>query len=141
MKKSCQSLQNIFLLTFLLTLFSILITVQDSNASMFNRFKKGFYFEKYKNADEAKEALLKLHPVGSDVRELVKTLERAGGECKIYTTKNGLGANKLSKADDFYNCGYSRGIFPFSSVWMININVEENNLNLIKEIYVVSGVK
>ena len=45
---------------------------------MFNRFKKGFYFEKYSTAEEAKAALLELHPIGSDVGDLIKTLERAG---------------------------------------------------------------
>lgn len=45
---------------------------------MLNKFKTGFYFEKYNTAEEAKAALLKLHPIGSDVDDLVKTLERAG---------------------------------------------------------------
>jgi len=34
---------------------------------MFNKFKKGFYFEKYKTAEEAESALLELHPIGSDI--------------------------------------------------------------------------
>ena len=47
---------------------------------MFNKFKNGFYFEKYKTAEEAKAALLELHPIGSDVEGVVRTLEAAGGK-------------------------------------------------------------
>jgi hypothetical protein len=39
-----------------------------------------FRFEKYKTAEDAKVVLLKLHPVGSSVDELVETLDKAGGE-------------------------------------------------------------
>ena len=66
----------------LLLLLASMLTISstnDANANMFNKFKKGFYFEKYKTAEEARTALLELHPVGSNVGELVRTLERAGG--------------------------------------------------------------
>lgn len=52
----------------------------NAEANMFNKFKKGFYFEKYKTAEEAKAALLELHPIGSDVEGLVKTLNNGGAE-------------------------------------------------------------
>ena len=54
------------------------------NQNQFNRFKKGFYFEKYSTSQEASNALLQLHPIGSDVNALVKTLEKAGGK-KVYS--------------------------------------------------------
>ena len=37
-----------------------------------------FRFEQYNSAADAKAALLKLHPVGSSVEDLVNTLEGAG---------------------------------------------------------------
>jgi hypothetical protein len=51
-----------------------------AQAKFINKFKRGFYFEKYKTADDAKAALLQLHPIGSDVDALVKTLEKAGAK-------------------------------------------------------------
>ena len=75
------------LIIVLVSVVSIALISTAANANMFNRFKKGFYFEKYKTADEAKDALLDMHPIGSDVSELIKTLERAGGGCGIFETK------------------------------------------------------
>lgn len=37
-----------------------------------------FRFEKYKTAEEAEKALLQLHPVGSDVQNIARTLQQAG---------------------------------------------------------------
>ncbi len=48
--------------------------------TILNHLKKGFYFEKYYTADEAKTALLQMHPIGSDAGGLIKTIERAGGK-------------------------------------------------------------
>lgn len=68
----------------ILIIISILLAATtNSNANMFNKFKKGFYFEKYKTAEEAKVALLELHPIGSGVGELIKTLEQVGVKCVI----------------------------------------------------------
>ena len=66
-------------------LFSTLLLVPtlvttDSHANMINKFKTGFYFEKYETPEEAKAELLKLHPIGSDVEGLVGTLEGAGAK-------------------------------------------------------------
>ena len=77
-----------FILTFTLTLTLVIISTSNANANMFNKFKKGFYFEKYSTAEEAKAALLELHPIGSDVGELVKTLERAGAEVEKLNDDN-----------------------------------------------------
>jgi hypothetical protein len=71
--------------TILTTLLASLIFLNSANqaqANIFNRFREGFYFEKYKTAEEAKAELLKLHPIGSDVQPLIETLERAGANVK-----------------------------------------------------------
>ncbi|MES2678000.1 MAG: hypothetical protein V4612_06815 [Pseudomonadota bacterium] len=52
---------TIFLFSFCL----FLLTPNQANANMFNRFKKRFYFEKYSNTQEAQKALLELHAIGS----------------------------------------------------------------------------
>jgi hypothetical protein len=68
-----------FLIVLSISILSLAITTSNNaEAKMFNKFKKGFYFEKYKTAEEAKAELLKLHPIGSDVEGLVRTLEGAG---------------------------------------------------------------
>jgi len=44
---------------------------------MINRFRRGFYFEKY-NRSKTEKILLELHPIGSNINDLVGTLEKAG---------------------------------------------------------------
>lgn len=81
-----------FKLTNLLILFLsapiLLTSTNQAQANMFNKFKKGFYFEKYKTAEEATNALLELHPIGSDVEGLIKTLEGAGAKIEIRDLEN-----------------------------------------------------
>ena len=80
-----------------LSIFSLatIALISTSHANMFNKFKKGFYFEKYSNAEEAKAELIRLHPIGSDVGELVKTLEKAGGKkIKVATKMEVVNNNK-----------------------------------------------
>jgi len=79
---------NNLIKTAIIAIFTLFITIKNSDANMFNKFKKGFYFEKYKTAEEAKAALLELHPIGSDVEGLIKTLERAGGNVYISNMSN-----------------------------------------------------
>jgi hypothetical protein len=65
-----------------------------ATASAFNFIKgknMGFRFEDYKTKEEAKAALLKLHPVGSPVDGLLETLRKAGATIEvdmILTEKN-----------------------------------------------------
>ena len=65
---------------FMLVVLAIVIvsSVINANQNFINRFKEGFYFEKYSDAKEARAALLKLHPIGSDKAALRRTLENAG---------------------------------------------------------------
>jgi hypothetical protein len=99
-------------LAFTLTSTLVIISTSNANANIFNKFKKGFYFEKYSTAEEAKAALLELHPIGSDVGELVKTLERAGAKVKKYKTSK---AEILSYPDskvEYYFFKYFQKTFP-----------------------------
>jgi hypothetical protein len=108
-------------LAFTLTSTLVIISTSNANANMFNRFKKGFYFEKYSTAEEAKAALLELHPIGSDVEGLVKTLERAGGKCnsinKIKYNTKPINLNYL-KLTKIINCKYQ---YFYSMNWEIGI--------------------
>ena len=99
-------------LAFTLILTLAIISTSNANANIFNKFKKGFYFEKYSTAEEAKAALLELHPIGSDVGDLIKTLERAGTEVKKYKTSK---AEILSYPDskvEYYFFKYFQKTFP-----------------------------
>ena len=159
-----------FTLAFTLILTLTIISTSNANANMFNKFKKGFYFEKYSEADMARKeyykiinydkrlldarneiskkygydhyqydlknkemikelddisiltkqddeniiklrneknykndamtALLKIHPIGSDPRELVKTLEEAGANNQTPKSKQQNGGWDSIKIND-----------------------------------------
>jgi hypothetical protein len=72
------------------------------NQNQFNRFKQGFYFEKYSTAKEANNALLQLHPIGSDVNALVKTLEKAGGKVKEESLESYYEYKKFKKREKWW---------------------------------------
>ena len=155
LKKLSKKIFQIHKSGFLLILLScFLLTSIDSNAAMFNKFKKGFYFEKYKTAEEAQNALLELHPIGSDVGELVKTLERAGGKCGIIakdlvrekTAQNTYLVSakildKISNPKDYHQCKYIEYTLPFGFgeyYWLVTVYVEDTNYQIIKEMIVSS---
>jgi hypothetical protein len=97
------------------------------NSRLINKILPGFYFEKYKTAEEAKETLLKLHPIGSDVDELLKTLKKAGGNIskieKMYDSWIDEGVVGVYSADYFeINDSY---IF-FGCKWGISIFYDNN---------------
>jgi hypothetical protein len=77
-----QLLKIIFII---LSMSLTIIPYNNADAIMFNKFKRGFYFEKYDDGNEAKNALLKIHPVGSDIEDLFETLRKAGANCNIYS--------------------------------------------------------
>ena len=66
----------------------IVNTIISANQNFSNRFKEGFYFEKYSDAKEVRVALLKLHPIGSDIAVLRIALEKAGAKQDLnYTSR------------------------------------------------------
>ena len=153
-----------FFLFAIIEIFTLFIIIKNGgDVHMFNKFKKGFYFEKYKTAEEAKTVLLKLHPIGSDIEGLVKTLERSAGECGIYreetesydyisdsSGEKGVGKRRLvTKREivsdsklDYFSCGYHEGyyLFPFSIIcavdWSVTANVNSGDSNKISTIAV-----
>ena len=121
-----------YLILFLSFLFlSVLQPINNANANMFNKFKKGFFFEKYSSANEAQKALLELHPIGSDAGELVKTLERAG--CNIsLTDQNKLNDAKKNnqkyiKIDKIINCTKSTGLIGWL-IWRTSVMLINNSI-------------
>ena len=88
--------------TLILSLLLFLGTVTTSNANMLNKFKKGFYFEKYKTPEEAKSVLLELHPIGSDVNPLIKTLERARARLSFFKKRKDFLSNFAREREYFY---------------------------------------
>ena len=87
-------------------ILSIIIIIAGAiilpNINLLYKIQPGFHFEKYKTAKEAKEALLELHPIGSDVGELVKTLEGAGA---MVVEKDLTNAHKFKEYDEWWQNG------------------------------------
>lgn len=130
---TCYKTTILFLATFFCAIF---INTPTVNAKMLNKFKKGFYFEKYSTAEEAKNELLKLHPIGSDFEDVIKTLERAGAEAK---KENLDGYRKFKEYDPWWEKGivkmyrfkYSKAS-PFFVIinwleWSGTIQIDKNN--------------
>ena len=109
---------NNLIKTAIIAIFTLFITIKNSDANMFNKFKDGFYFEKYSSADEAKAALLELHPIGSDVEGLIKFLERLEIKCDTKFNKNEYGI--------FLNCRYKES-GPFYYLWTLSVRIHEQN--------------
>ena len=129
--------QNHITKSLLIILFSIftISTTNEAQANMFNKFKKGFYFEKYKTAEEARAALLEMHPVGSDVEELLKTLEKSKATIREKDLSN---AHKFKEYDKWWDEGVERmyvfeydGASPFFIminylIWSGSIGMDKN---------------
>lgn len=81
-KKKTKSVNKFISLVLLFFLVPMMLITPNAQAKFINKLKDGFYFEKYKTEDEARTALLQLHPIGSDVDGLIKTLKEAGAEIK-----------------------------------------------------------
>jgi len=125
MKKSLIIFLSVLSITFI-------AVISTSHANMFNRFKKGFYFEKYSTVEEAKEELLKLHPIGSDVDGLVKRLEEAGCKCNLMDQDKLESAKennpKIRHLTTVIHCEVSTG-FMNSIVWRAGIMIVENKID------------
>ena len=117
------------LLTIAAILSSLLTSASPAQANIFNKFRKGFYFEKYSTVEEAKEEILKLHPIGSDADELIKTLERAGCKCKIIDNSKLEAAKKvdqtLKNVSEVFHCENLINLV----VWRISLMVAETKIH------------
>lgn len=137
-----------FLILFFGILTAILPINNNANANMFNKFRDGFYFEKYDTAEEAKAALLELHPIGSDVGELVGTLEGAGAIEDTPKSKKDNGGwdhiiidKRKVLVGNFLFFHYShRKFFIFPTTWTVIIEFDQINFTKITAISVRSAV-
>ncbi len=131
-------MKNLIKITILLT--SFLVTNKNSEAKMFNKFKKGFYFEKYKTAEEAKAVLLELHPIGSDVDGLLKRLEGANGKFIDSINRKDLSSDPVREREYFsenisktaskiYEYHYETGVWLINPItWFVLIYCDSNNI-------------
>ena len=119
------------LIYFILASF-LLLSATSCNAKFMNKFKDGFYFEKYKTAKKAKEELLKIHPIGSGVDDLINTLEGAGAVVK----ESNLDLYKKFKKYDHlwqsgivkaYDYGYKQKNLILLYSWGGMIKIDKNN--------------
>ena len=91
----------------------IVNSVINANQNFSNRFKEGFYFEKYSNAKQVRAALLKLHPIGSDIEALRRSLEKAGAKQDLnYTSRVAYGYTQNTES------------YLYKSLWQLDINVD-----------------
>jgi hypothetical protein len=128
----------------ILTIILILLGIFIVNGASINKFRSGFYFEKYKTAEEAEAALLKLHPIGSSVDELVKTLERAGAEeYNPYSYYDNVSSDvkKYEKPNDMIFFRYENrtinSLYPKD--WSISIKIDNNKIIKSLKIQIYQG--
>lgn len=125
-------MKNFLILTISILALTMNVTNNSAEANMLNKFKKGFYFEKYKNVEEAKAALLELHPIGSEVEGLVKTLEVAGCSCKLVDQNKLENAkkndSKIRHLTNVIHCELSTS-FMKSIVWRVGIMIVGNRID------------
>ncbi len=116
---------------FLILFLSFFLSINNNaNAHMFNKFKKGFYFEKYSTTEEAEKALLKLYPIGSNANELVRTLDIAVGKENIFNPEQNKLSDRISKKGNYIYFEYRDFLYEWTStVWL-------NEDNTIKDISV-----
>ena len=95
-------------------------SVINANQNFSNRFKEGFYFEKYGDAEEARAALLELHSIGTDIAALRSTLEKSG-------------AHSLFKDKMYYEYHQNTDSFLYQYRWRVRIEIDDT---VIKSIYV-----
>ena len=106
-------------------------TVINANQNFSNRFKEGFYFEKYSDAEEARAALLKLHPIGTDIAALRSTLEKAGArttkKSKLRELQNPRARLRyvyIQNAESYlYRCLWGVGVEVNSSISIQDISI------------------
>jgi len=99
--------------------------------NIYNEFK----FQKYDNGDYAKDALLIMHPIGSDVGELVKTLDIATGREKVFDKSTDNLQDRISKKGNyFYFDYYTSNLIIFSTEWRALVTFDIKNPTIITNI-------
>ena len=102
-----------------------------------------FRFEKYKTAEEAKAALLKLHPVGSSVDELALTLQKAGMtvmknyQFKSVNPQRDMLDQKYNYKNLYARYEWKTSFLPWS-ISVVQIIIKYNKNNTIKEFNLTS---
>ncbi|OFW80267.1 MAG: hypothetical protein A3D15_04325 [Alphaproteobacteria bacterium RIFCSPHIGHO2_02_FULL_40_34] len=124
-------MKNFLILTISILALTMNTTNNNAEAKMFNKFKKGFYFEKYKTAEEAKAALLELHPIGSDVEGLVETLEGAGAETYEPVITEKYKNNPRLENMCWYQYSHRTMDSLFPKTWGLTIEVNNKKLSML----------
>lgn len=96
------SMRHFLILILSIMALSVATNNNNAEAKMFNKFKKGFYFEKYETEEEAKSALLELHPIGSDVEGLIRTLNVGGAEISKEDLNSYYNYKQFGKREDWW---------------------------------------
>lgn len=118
-----------------------IIIIMTSSAMAFEKKDNApFRFEDYKSEEEAQAALLKLHPVGSDIQLLRKTLEYTGASCSLLDLKSQK-VKELLNSDVIVRCDYVQKKFFFTYQWVVlGAQKDTPSLGIIKEIKVMKAL-
>lgn len=110
----------------------ILMFLINNSYSMNQKIENNqFRFEDYKTADEAKEALIELHPLGSDVGYLVKRLDSIIGNKSIFNPSSDDLFKRLSKKGYYIYFSYIKPKILHEIEWRVIIIPEEKDINKI----------
>ena len=128
-KVNLNSKNCIKILLFNLAIFILLI---NNSYSMSKKMEiNQFRFEDYKTADKAKEALLKLHPVGSDVGELVRRLDSMIDNKIIFNPSSDNLSNRLSQKGYYIYFSYKKPKIFREIEWRVIIVPQKDDINKI----------
>lgn len=90
---------------------------------------EGFRFEDYSSDEEAQAALLKLHPVGTDLQALRETLENAGAAYRNNTNPN-FKNDPENRTVKLYR--YKKGLFGWGGFGIMIRHTENGTIEEIK---------
>jgi len=132
MKKSLSVFINIILLTISISSCTM-IKKTENNISSNSKEGKPFRFENYKTEEEAKDALNKMFPEGSNVKELVSFLEKSKFVCNVLKVKSNVPfkfVDENQKEYDFsklISCSISSNEVLSGSIQNVIIKFDHNN--------------
>lgn len=81
-----------------------------------------FRFEDYRDEKSLVDAILRLHPAGSPVNDLLQTLKRAGAKCEVPVIKGRPNADTVI-------CTYRAGSIVTKD-WQVGVNTHDKGVRI-----------
>tara|TARA_Y100000389_G_C17444416_1_gene510681 strand:+ start:430 stop:834 length:405 start_codon:yes stop_codon:yes gene_type:complete len=116
---------------FILVALLSITTLIEANAMSGSEIKN-FKFEDYKTEKAAKEALLEIHPIGSNFNGLITTLEQSGGKCEYMDEaklkKAQKNNNKIKHLTNVVHCETFTGLIK-GLAWRVSIMIANDKID------------